>query len=132
VVDVESQPGRGTKFRISLPVEEEKAETAEKAKERIHLAPGGRETIVVVEDEKSMREILVKTLQRKGTASSRQARAKKHWDSSWNGRSSGSYLVTVRFFGSINLLMKMMGISCPSTALFVQTPRRSGGEVRAE
>ncbi|HZQ21320.1 MAG TPA: PAS domain S-box protein [Terriglobales bacterium] len=62
---VESEPCRGTTFRIYLPRVEDAADAAVGAK----TAPesiGGSETILLVEDEESVRQLVRETLQSKG------------------------------------------------------------------
>jgi two-component system cell cycle sensor histidine kinase/response regulator CckA len=65
-VQVDSEPGRGTIFRVHLP----RVPDGEPAA-RPHLAtpppvPGGSETILIVEDEASVRRLATRTLQRAG------------------------------------------------------------------
>ena len=56
-VTVESQPGRGTTFRIHLPLES--SLTAEERQSKSDTPrPGGTETILLVEDEKAIRETM--------------------------------------------------------------------------
>jgi two-component system, cell cycle sensor histidine kinase and response regulator CckA len=63
-VEVESEVGTGTAFRIWLPASEKDAkEAAESAPRDV---PTGRETLLVVEDEASFRKVLVRTLQALG------------------------------------------------------------------
>ena len=54
-VEVESLPGRGTTFRIYLPVIDET--TAEEPKSSLGSLPGGTETILLVEDEEGVRKL---------------------------------------------------------------------------
>jgi PAS domain S-box-containing protein len=63
-VEVESQVGQGTAFKVFLPI-------ATKAAPRDRVAqpgevPGGDETILVVEDEPALRELIQEILQKKG------------------------------------------------------------------
>jgi len=64
-IELESQVGRGTTFKIFLPVSSKKAD---KTITRIPepLARGGHETILVVEDEPALLALVCKTLQRQG------------------------------------------------------------------
>ncbi len=62
-VGLESQPGRGTTVRVYLPLVD--AGGREAALEAPKLARGD-ETILVVDDEKAMREVLVQTLRAAG------------------------------------------------------------------
>ncbi|OGU16705.1 MAG: hypothetical protein A2076_06715 [Geobacteraceae bacterium GWC2_53_11] len=56
-IHVYSEPGQGTAFRILLPLTEETAESGDIP--RLHdLAPGGSETILVVDNEEPIREYL--------------------------------------------------------------------------
>ncbi len=62
IIDVESQPGKGTTFFVYLPVKESTAleiSPQEKVGEQIR---GGTETILVVEDEEMLREFLKELL----------------------------------------------------------------------
>jgi len=63
-VEVESQVGQGTSFKVFLPVP-----TKADARDVIpqpKVAPGGTETILVVEDEPALRELVQEILQKKG------------------------------------------------------------------
>lgn len=57
---VYSEPGRGTTFKIYLPVVEAKSEIVSVKSEELHSGRG--EHILVVEDEKSLRELMVSFL----------------------------------------------------------------------
>jgi two-component system cell cycle sensor histidine kinase/response regulator CckA len=61
---VESKPGCGTTFRIYLPVVERNADQPELASEKPAL--GGTETILLVEDEDGVRNVLESMLRRRG------------------------------------------------------------------
>jgi PAS domain S-box-containing protein len=63
-IEVESAPGRGTTFRIYLPAVEEQAEAA--PMETAPPVPGGTETILLVEDEASVRDLACVVLERYG------------------------------------------------------------------
>ncbi len=67
VVDVESERGAGTTFRVYLPVTEALAETKTKVGER-RAAPaqGGSETILVADDHEGVRAMAVQSLERRG------------------------------------------------------------------
>jgi CheY-like chemotaxis protein len=63
-IEVSSEPGEGTTFRIYLP----RSEVEFKDSEQVHLseASGGSESILVVEDEKAVRDLLAQLLESKG------------------------------------------------------------------
>jgi len=62
---VQSEPGKGTTFRIYLPRVEEAADAAGPA--RIHPAQSrASETVLLVEDEESVRQLIRETLEAKG------------------------------------------------------------------
>ena len=65
-INVESEVGYGTTFTIYLPVPEQEI----KAREESYLAdlniPGGTETILVIEDERMLRDLVESTLTSKG------------------------------------------------------------------
>jgi PAS domain S-box-containing protein len=65
-IDLESEPGRGTKFYLYLPVKEEMVSPLKD--DEAHLEPlrGGNETILVVEDEEMLREMVKNELTRRG------------------------------------------------------------------
>ncbi|HWQ15669.1 MAG TPA: response regulator [Roseiflexaceae bacterium] len=63
-IEVESEPGQGTTFRIYLPRVDEPAAAA--AQERPAVPPHGTETILLVEDEEGVRTLLQKLLERSG------------------------------------------------------------------
>ena len=65
-IRVESEPGRGATFRIYLPRVEEEAETLLQTETK--ETPRGSETILVVEDEPSVRELVSEALRHYGYA----------------------------------------------------------------
>ncbi|HEX7078782.1 MAG TPA: PAS domain S-box protein [Candidatus Eisenbacteria bacterium] len=66
-IDVESEPGMGTTFHIRLPLHARPAPAA--AKGRVEeAAPGGGETVLVIEDEDAVRRLIVAVLQGAGYA----------------------------------------------------------------
>lgn len=64
-IDVYSEPGRGTSFRLYLPVAGASA-TRPTARAFAGLTPGGRETILLVEDEPLVRSLAEQALTRLG------------------------------------------------------------------
>jgi PAS domain S-box-containing protein len=60
-ISVESQPGSGAKFIVALPITKGAQPSGEKTKAPVKAPPGAR-TILVVEDEASLRELLVDAL----------------------------------------------------------------------
>ena len=66
-IDVESEPGRGTTFRISLPVAEDAAGNAETASARVEPLTGeDKIRVLVVDDETAVREVLREALEGEG------------------------------------------------------------------
>lgn len=65
-VEVESQPGRGTTFHIFLPGRAEKATVAAGDTAKEDPLRGGNETILVVEDEPPVRDLVSKVLASRG------------------------------------------------------------------
>ena len=61
-VEVDSEPGRGSTFRICLPVTDRPAEREEKSQPE-SVADGGGHTILVVEDDAAVRSLVVEVLQ---------------------------------------------------------------------
>ncbi len=65
-LSVETQPSRGSTFRIFLPATHEAPRPARKLDMTPDTSAEGNETILVVEDEKTVRGFLRETLERKG------------------------------------------------------------------
>ncbi len=63
-VEVESQVGKGTTFKVFLPASSKALRQADAGKPK--EAPGGNETILVVEDEAALRELVQEILHKKG------------------------------------------------------------------
>ncbi len=63
-VEVESQVGQGTTFKVFLPIAT-KAAPRDRAAKSLDV-PGGDETILVVEDEPALRELIQEILEKKG------------------------------------------------------------------
>jgi PAS domain S-box-containing protein len=63
-IDVESAPGRGTTFRVHLPRVEAKAQTSTPAPRQ--RPERGRETILLVEDEPLVRQVMARILRSQG------------------------------------------------------------------
>jgi signal transduction histidine kinase/CheY-like chemotaxis protein len=66
-IAVETTPGSGTTFRVHLPAIADHAET-ESAVEVVPPPAGGREVILLVEDQAAVREVTVAALERQGYA----------------------------------------------------------------
>jgi len=61
---VESEPGKGSTFRIYFPLQQRETPTAPACAEK--ESPGGRETILVAEDEQVVRDVVVRILEKAG------------------------------------------------------------------
>jgi PAS domain S-box-containing protein len=64
IIEVESEVGRGSTFTVLLPLTS--GQPASKQDRAPAPAPGGRETILVVEDESTVRNLAVRVLERAG------------------------------------------------------------------
>jgi CheY-like chemotaxis protein len=64
-IQVHSQPGRGTQFKVYLPASET-AETQPASQANQSLPQGGGELVLVVDDEKSVRQVTRRLLERNG------------------------------------------------------------------
>ncbi len=56
-IRVESAPGAGATFRVYLPRIQPPAAAPEEAKSKNHALPGGRETVLIIEDETAIRKL---------------------------------------------------------------------------
>lgn len=65
-VDVESEPGKGTDFHLYFPASEAATTAVQGRKEERGEPPGGTETVLLVEDERSLLELLNTVLKSKG------------------------------------------------------------------
>ena len=65
-IDVDSDPGKGTTFRIYLPASHMVAPITEKEEEMLESIPGGTETLLIAEDEEMLRMPLQMVLIEKG------------------------------------------------------------------
>ena len=65
-IDVQSEVGKGTTFRIFLPVSEVAKPVIEKEEETLEEMPGGTETLLIVEDEEMLAMPLQMALNDKG------------------------------------------------------------------
>jgi CheY-like chemotaxis protein len=66
-IDVESEPGRGTTFRVYFPATAEKQSTGELHDSR-SLMPSGTETILLAEDDDAVRALIARLLETSGYA----------------------------------------------------------------
>ncbi|MGB2869184.1 MAG: PAS domain S-box protein, partial [Bacteroidota bacterium] len=65
-IDVQSEPGKGATFTLYLPVPREQTSSFTATEDASHEAPGGTETILVIEDEDYLRRMLVTILKNAG------------------------------------------------------------------
>ncbi len=65
-IDCQSEPGKGTTFTVYFPVEDRMLQMLEKRSAAAEEPPGGTETILVVEDEPALCELLAGILTSKG------------------------------------------------------------------
>jgi CheY-like chemotaxis protein len=63
VIRCESQPGRGTTFRIFLPAVAEAVDAGPQTPEGLAMAPKGSETVLLAEDEEVVRKLARRTLE---------------------------------------------------------------------
>lgn len=65
-VDVESELGKGTIFRVFLPIPEQTVESTQSKERMEQEIPGGSETILLIEDEEALKELVKAVLVSKG------------------------------------------------------------------
>jgi PAS domain S-box-containing protein len=65
-IDVNSEPGKGTTFRLYFPVPQRIVRTSEVKPMHTTTTPGGNETILVVEDEEMLLDLVKNLLEEKG------------------------------------------------------------------
>ncbi|MBI3363714.1 MAG: PAS domain S-box protein [Ignavibacteriae bacterium] len=65
-IDVESEQGKGTTFTLFLPVQSRKIIEAPPEVEKAQVTTGGSETVLLVEDEEMLRELLKNLLEEQG------------------------------------------------------------------
>ncbi|MEM2786470.1 MAG: PAS domain S-box protein, partial [Candidatus Nitrosotenuis sp.] len=66
IIDVESAVGQGTTFTIYFPIAERTVEQAQSMQKDVGPIPGGHETVLVIEDEQSLAELVKAILVSKG------------------------------------------------------------------
>ena len=65
-IDVRSIPGEGTSFVLYFPITERAPEIGQRARKSIEEIPGGTETILVIEDEEMLKDLVKVSLVSKG------------------------------------------------------------------
>lgn len=65
-IELESKPGEGTRFRLYFPCHAPPAESTADARSELSTVVGGNRTILVVEDEPSLRDVIARTLRQGG------------------------------------------------------------------
>jgi PAS domain S-box-containing protein len=65
-IDVRSAPGEGTIFTVYLPIPERAPEIQQRVSKSIEEIPGGTETILVIEDEEMLKDLVKVSLVSKG------------------------------------------------------------------
>jgi PAS domain S-box-containing protein len=65
-IELESTLGKGSRFRLYFPCQVPPAESASGFRSELPRAMGGGRTVLVVEDERSLREVIARTLQKCG------------------------------------------------------------------
>ena len=80
-IEVNSEPGKGATFDVFFPASEADLAPAKEKTAPPESAPGGNETILIVEDEPVLREMARDILQDSATGSSKRPPARKRWAS---------------------------------------------------
>jgi len=65
-IDVRSKPGEGTSFTVYLPITERAPEIRQRVRKSLEEIPGGTETILVIEDEEMLKDLVKVSLVSKG------------------------------------------------------------------
>ena len=65
-IDLRTQPGKGTTFYIYIPVQERTTENVQSVELSLEDAPGGEETILFIEDEEMLRDLVRTVVEAKG------------------------------------------------------------------
>ncbi|MBI2908946.1 MAG: response regulator [Chloroflexi bacterium] len=65
-IGVESQPGKGSTFIVRLPAQVVKAPSPAPADAKVGVAPGGATTVLIVDDDPLVQDLLVRSLAREG------------------------------------------------------------------
>ena len=88
-VEVDSAQGQGTTFQLFFPVEApRKPSLMDQMSPSTEPLPRGRETILLVEDETSVRSLVRQILEQQGIPCSRRATPKPRWRSATNTKAS--------------------------------------------
>jgi two-component system cell cycle sensor histidine kinase/response regulator CckA len=117
-IDVYSEPGRGTTFRVYFPRVDLPAENPASGSKAPRIRPGGSETVLVVEDEAALRPLIHAVLESGGYRVLDAATA------------GAALSLAEGFSGPVDLLLTdivMPGLSGPDVALRLAAARPSQG-----